>query len=166
MGLQGFCYVYGLGPTLMAVIMIGVLMLANGLFFPIRFACHSDCLPCHGGTYLFPRASCPWSFSLTHLLGKMEALLFCVYSCTLGSGRYYPIETFLRFYNAIHPFMPFQLYSSMHSAIRWQSADPLHRIYSLQVCLCLLSVLSICFAAGKQVSVKSILKKTLLAQFH
>ena len=147
--------------TLMAVIMIGVLMLVNGLSpyqTLLTFAMAALVSAGFMSMIVFFNITCG-------KIGSFIVLIFMVLQLGGAAGTY-PIETSSGFYNAIHPFMPFSysVHAFRNTLAIGGSITPDILVFAGM--LVVFSVLSILFYRWKTSVSEEHFEKTLLAQFH
>lgn len=147
--------------TLMAVIMISVLMLVNGLSpyqTLLTFAMAALVSAGFMSMIVFFNITCG-------KIGSFIVLIFMVLQLGGAAGSY-PIETSSGFYNAIHPFMPFSysVHAFRNTLAIGGSITPDILVFAGM--LVVFSVLSILFYRWKTSVSEEHFEKTLLAQFH
>lgn len=147
--------------TLMAVIMISVLMLVNGLSpyqTLLTFAMAALVSAGFMSMIVFFNITCG-------KIGSFIVLIFMVLQLGGAAGTY-PIETSSGFYNAIHPFMPFSysVHAFRNTLAIGGSITPDILVFAGM--LVVFSVLSILFYRWKTSVSEEHFEKTLLAQFH
>lgn len=147
--------------TLMAIVMVGVLMLVNGLSphqTLLTFAMAALVSAGFMSMIVFFNITCG-------KIGSFIVLIFMVLQLGGAAGTY-PIETSSGFYNAIHPFMPFSY--SVHAfrntlAIGGSIGSDVLVFASM---ILIFSILSILFYRWKTSISEEHFEKTPLAQFH
>lgn len=147
--------------TLMAIVMIGVLMLINGLSpyqTLLTFAMAALVSAGFMAMIVFFNITCG-------KIGSFIVLIFMVLQLGGAAGTY-PIETSSGFYNAIHPFMPFSY--SVHAFRNTLAIGGSIGADGLVFAGMLLafSALSILFYRWKVSVSEEHFEKTVLAQFH
>ena len=147
--------------TIMAIVMIGALMLVNGLS-PYQVA------GTFGMAILVAAAfmSMIVFFSITcGKIGSFIVLIFMVLQLGGAAGTY-PIETSGVFYNVIHPFMPFtySVEAFRHTLAMGGNITPDIMVFVGMIII--FSVLSILFYRWKANISDEAYEKTALAKFH
>lgn len=147
--------------TLMAVVMIGALMLVNGLS-PFQIAQTFGMAILVGAAFM----SLIVFFSITcGKIGSFLVLIFMVLQLGGAAGTY-PIETSSSFYHVIHPLMPFSYSVDAFRHTLAMGGDISVDIMVFVGIIIVFSILSILFYRWKASISEEQYEQTLLAKFH